>query len=217
MHSILLAIAVVLIPTFIVKIISNPSIPNAASAKTMLVMIFFGPDVSTIYGGTDGKFLLPIVSLAVFWGPLVLLLLLYWKAFCIEARKLGPGFIAIIGLNLILAMNGEPRGSTLGWPFFVLGLVLALEKSSTKTSFKYTLGILTILFAQFWMKLTWVPWSSQDFQGLLKFPKQLYFMHYGLWMSWWSYSIQLVVLILSAVWLHNSVIKVGENKKSSRS
>jgi hypothetical protein len=203
LHSILLAIAAVLIPTFIVKIISNPSIPNAADAYMVIERIFFP---------TDGKFLLPIVSLAVFWGPLVLLLLLYWKAFCIEARKLGPGFIAIIGLNLILAMNGEPRGSTLGWPFFVLGLVLALEGAHTKTSFKYTLGILTILFAQFWMKLTWVPWSSQDFQGLLKFPKQLYFMHYGLWMSWWSYSIQLVVLILSAVWLHNSVIKVGENK-----
>jgi hypothetical protein len=204
LHSILLAIAAVLIPTFIVKIISNPSIPNVASAYTVVERIFFQ---------TDGKFLLPIVSLAVFWGPLVLLLLLYWKAFCIEARKLGPGFIAIIGLHMILGMSGEPRGFALGWPFFVLGLVLALEKSSTKTSFKYTLAILTILFAQFWMKLIWVPWpSSSSYHEVFKFPQQIYFMHYGIRMNWWSYSIQLVAVILSAVWLHNSVIKVGENK-----
>ena len=122
--------------------------------------------------------------------------------------------VLVLSLGLLNFFWGEkvPAGGGFGWPFFVLGLVLALEESSTKTSFKYTLAILTIMFAQFWMKLIWVPWSSQDLQGLLKFPKQLYFMHYGLWMSWWSYSIQLVVLILSAVWLHNSVIKVGENK-----
>ena len=71
------------------------------------------------------------------------------------------------------------------------------------------------MFAQFWLKVTWVPWINldiTDIEGLYKFPKQLYAMHLGPWMNWWSYSMQLVALILSAIWLHNSLIKVGESK-----
>ena len=197
---VLLAIAAVLIPFYIVKAISNPSIANPNSLWPMLKGVLLP---------IQGKFLLPIVTLAVFWGPVVLLLVLYWKAFCVEARKLGPGVVAIIGISMLLGLIGEPRFLTIGWPFFVLGLVLAIEALHRKPSFKYVFAALTVVYAQFWMKINLAPWSPQDLEGLLEFPKQVYFMHYGLWMSWWSYVIQLTVLVLSAVWLHKTVIKVG--------
>ena len=195
-----MAIAAVLIPFYMVKAISNPRIANVSSLFHLIKVAGLPP---------EGKFLLPIVTLGVYWGPLVLLLILYWEAFCIEARKLGPGVVAIIGISLTLSLVGEPRFMTVGWPFLVLGIVLALEASSTKASFKYVLAALTVLYAQFWMKLNLAPWLSPDYEELLTFPKQVYFMHLGLWMSWWAYCLQLVVLILSAIWLRKTVLGVG--------
>ncbi|MGO9016402.1 MAG: hypothetical protein ACLQF0_15635 [Dissulfurispiraceae bacterium] len=201
-----LAIAAVLIPFYLVKIISSPGIANPNSMLQLIKRVLVpGDDLHHL----QGKFLLPIVTLAVFWGPVVLLLLLYWKAFCVEARKLGLGVVAIIAISLPLGLIGEPRFITIAWPFFVLGLVLALESSSTKASFKYVLAALTVVYAQFWMKLNLAPWLPQDMAYPLKFPQQVYFMHYGLWMSWWAYFVQLTAVVLSAIWLHKTVIKVG--------
>ena len=194
-----LAIAAVLIPIFIIKIISNPSVTNPSSLLFLIKLILLPQ---------EGKILLPIVTLAVFWGPVVLLLLLYWKAFCVEARNLGLGVVAILGISLPFGLVGEPRFMTIAWPFLVLGLVLALEASRKKASFKYVFTALTILYAQFWMKINLAPWVGNDSQGLQEFPKQIYFMHYGLWMSWWAYLLQLCALVISAVWLRSTMLPV---------
>lgn len=195
-----LAIAAILIPAFIVKIVSNPSIANPSSLLLLIWLILFPQ---------EGKFLLPVVTLAVFWGPVVLLLLLYWKEFCVQARKLGPGVVAVIGTTLILGLVGEPRFMTIAWPFLVLGLVLVLDASKTKASFKYVLISLTVVYAQFWMKINVAPWLPPDGEGLQDFPKQFYFMHYGLWMSWLTYLVQLPIIIISTFLLKNSIEKIN--------
>lgn len=198
---VMLAIAAVFAPFAIVKIISSPSLLNPNSLSVMIKGIILP---------SEGKFLLPIVSLAVFWGAVVLLLLLRWKSFCVEARKLGLGFVAIVAMALPLGMVGEPRFITIAWPFLVLGLVLTLEGTKISASFKYALITLTVMLAQFWMKLNLAPWLPPDYEGLLEFPKQVYFMHYGLWMNWWSYSFQFIVLILGVMWLRKSTIMSDE-------
>lgn len=192
-----LAILAVLIPILIIKLISNPSVTNPSSLMLLIKLILLPQ---------EGKVLLPIVTLAVFWGPVVVLLLLYWKAFCIEARKLGVGVVAVLGISLPFGLVGEPRFMTVAWPFLVLGIVLALELSNKKASFKYVFAALTILYAQFWMKLNLAPWIGGDSDGLQEFPKQIYFMHYGLWMSWVSYLIQLFLIIISTLWLKRVIL-----------
>lgn len=196
---VMLAIVALLIPWSIVREIANPSVPNPSGLINILRISLEPP---------NGKFLLPLVTLASFWGPVVLLLLLNWKIFCSEARKLGPGFMAVVGLNLFLGLATEPRFVTFAWPFFVLGAVLALEGRSRSASFKYAFAALTILYAQFWMKINLAPWTGDDYESLLEFPKQVYFMHYGLWMSWSSYWWQLCAIILSALWLRSTILPV---------
>lgn len=200
----MLAMAAVFVPFVIVKIISSSGVYNPNSISVMIKVIIFP---------AEGKFLLPLVSLAVFWGPVVLLLLFLWREFCSEARKLGLGFVAIITMSFPLAMVGEPRFLTVSWPFFVLGLVLALEPSKIRIHFKCALIILTVVFAQFWMKLNLAPWLTPDYEGLLEFPKQIYFMHYGLWMNWWSYSFQFIALVIGIMWLRKSMIEPDEKHR----
>ena len=194
-----LATAAIFIPALIVKLISNPNVPNASSLLLLIKCILFP---------AEGKILLPIITLSVFWGPIVLMLLLYWRSFCIQARNLGPGVVLVITTSLCLGLVGEPRFLTLGWPFIVLGLVLAMESSTKKPNFKYAFIFLTILYGQFWIRLNYAPWPGSDGEYLQNFPKQLYFMHYGLWMSWLTYILQSIFLILSALWLRSTVIKI---------
>lgn len=195
-----LAVASIVIPVFVVGLIANPEIQNPGDWKVTLTYLLL-PSV--------GKFFLSTLTLVLFWGPLVLLLIFYWREFCVEARKLGLGFVAVIFISLPLGFLGEPRMITLGWPFFVLGVVLVLERLEKKSSFKYVLGLFTVLYAQFWLVINVSPWLSLDYASLLEFPVQLYFMHYGLWMSWFSYFLQLSVVIISAVLLRNGIVGIS--------
>lgn len=197
---IVLSISAYFIPFFLVKAISNPHLANAGSLRDLIVGILLPQ---------QGKLLLPVISLAVFWGPVLLLIILYWKTFCIEARKLGPGVVAVIGMSMLLGFNGEPRFLTAAWPLIVFVFVLSFETAHTKASFKYAFAALAVAYAQFWMKLTLSPWLPPDDERLLDYPKQLYFMHYGLWMNWWTYSIQFITLVLSAFWLYKTINEVG--------
>ena len=198
LYLVALATTAILIPWYVINAISNPLIMNPNSYKWIIHHLFF----------TDRKsmLLLPFVSLVVFWGPAVSLLLLYWKEFCIELRKLGPGIMAMIGLTLPLGLITEPRYVTLGWPFMVFALVMALEKTNRTESFKYIFAILTIIYAQFWMKINLAPWPTNDFEGIKQFPKQIYFMHYGFWMNWLAYLIQLPIVIYTTMRLKKTMI-----------
>ena len=145
---------------------------------------------------------MPIISLAVFWGPIVLLILKNFEKFCAQARSLGPGVVFIIVISLILGICNEPRFITLGWPFIVLSMVLSIERTTISRHFKYILILLTILFAQFFLKINYSPWLGGDYAGLLEFPKQLYFMHIGAWMSWISFLLQFIALTLAFLMLN---------------
>ena len=162
----------------------------------------------------SGKILLPLVTLAAFWGPLVILLCLYWRECCVQARRLGPGVVGVLFISLPLGITGEPRLITVAWPFFVLTLVLSLEHSKAIVPSRFALMALTVAYGQFRLPINIVPWLTPDRDGRLEFPKQLYFMHYGPWMSWTSYLLQLPVILLSALWLYLAAgrSKCGEEK-----
>jgi hypothetical protein len=193
--SVVLSFGAIIIPWAIVNSISNPALPNAAGFSALLHQCLLPP---------HGKVLLPFVTLTAFWGPAVLLLVFRWNAIGAELRNLGPGVVGVVGVSLPLGLATEPRYITAAWPFLVMGLVIAMEKEEMRTSCKYIFGVLTVLFAQFWMKLNLAPWTGGDLEGILGFPKQVYFMHLGYWMSWHSYLIQLPVVILGGFCLHRA-------------
>jgi hypothetical protein len=203
-HLVVLAIFAVAVPSFVVKAISNPIVANPSNVRYLIEFMLLPP---------SGKILLPLVTLTAFWGPLVILLCLYWKECCVQARRLGPGVLGVLFISLPLGIACEPRFVTVAWPFFVLTLVLAFEHSKAIVPSRFALIALTVAYGQFWLPINIVPWPP-DHDGLLEFPKQLYFMHYGPWMSWTSFLLQLPVILLSALWLYLSAarFKRGEEK-----
>ena len=189
-RSLIFAAAGLLIPAVIVKLICNADLPNANGFLRVLYWTF-----CPLNG--DGKFLMPFLTITLAWGPALLLLLICWKDVCVELRRLGIGAMSVAGITLPLGLVTEPRYVLGAWPFLVLALVLALERLKTSKSFMYVFFALSVLYAQFWLKINLAPWTGDDMAGLLEFPKQMFFMHYGPWMSWFSYLVQFPVVILS--------------------
>ena len=190
------AVASIIIPWAVVSFISNPLLPNPSGLVLFATLMLLPP---------NGKIMLSFVSICVFWGPFILLLLLRWNKFCVVARKLGPGFLGIIGISLPLILVTEPRFITSAWPFFVLGGVLVFEEIKVRDSFKYLFAVMTLLFSQFWLKINIAPWTKEIYDGLGDFPKQLYFMHYGFFMSWPSYLAQFLLVTIFIVVIHFSI------------
>ena len=118
---------------------------------------------------------------------------------------LGIGYTAVVAIHLALILAPEPRFVTLAWPFLVVGGVLALESTVKTRAFNWAFGILTILYAQFWLRINIAPWHGEMCDGLEVFPKQIYFMHFGLWMSSYAYAIYLSVGVVSMLWLWRTI------------
>lgn len=191
-----------LVPILIVKTISNPALENPSGIRYMLEYMTLPP---------PGKFLLPLVTLSVFWGPMLVLVVICWRQFSSEIRCLGPGVLGVVALAVPLGLANEPRFITVAWPFCVAGMAMALDRAKLRSGFATAFVVLTLLSAQFWMPLNLAPWQPPDHAGLFEFPKQMYFMHYGLWMNWLSYGIQLPAILVGALWLRNRIEGFRQN------
>ncbi|TKC91818.1 hypothetical protein FAZ69_05125 [Trinickia terrae] len=192
------ALLCIAIPKLIVAVIANRNLANPNSFSQVLEWVVF-----PLNG--EGKFLMPLVTLSVFWGPAFLLMILLWSKIAAELRRLGPGVMAVVCLHVPLALVTEPRYILGAWPFAVTALALTLEKTRPSRSFGYAFATLSVLASQFWLHINYRPWTGGDVEGLLEFPKQLLFMHYGPWMSWTTFLIQLPLVLLSAFWLRSTL------------
>lgn len=131
------------------------------------------------------------------WGPAVLLLLLR-KDVSAELRKIGLGPVGIVAITLPLVLVTEARFILGAWPSLILALALTLDRSGTSKLFGYLYGALTILNNQLWLKFNIAPWEGNDYAELAEFPKQMFFLHYGPWMNWPAYLVQLPLILLAA-------------------
>jgi hypothetical protein len=191
-----LGIAAIVIPWMLVRVFANPAIPNPNGVLLMAKLILLP---------AEGKILLPVLSAIVFWGPMLLLLMVASGRAASEARGLGLGAVAVIIITLGLGLVGEPRFLTTGWPLLVVVGALAFEDVRLPRAFAIAFISATLLLAQFWLPINIIRWSGGDFDAIQSFPKQLYFMHYGLWMAWPGYVGQLIVVAVLGVWLRRAL------------
>ena len=200
-----LAFIVIAIPQLIIFQISNSNLPYVSGISSIVKIIVTPP---------DGKIFLPLVTLLVFWGPMVVFIVLNWYKFGVEARKLGVGFIGIITLGLPLCLTTEPRFVTSVWPFFVLGSVIVFEKSVFNPLFFRGYMIWSILLAQFWLLIN--PFNLGDFinKNFLAIRQEFFRDHYGLWMSWDGYWLNLLFTLSCLFWMKKQLSKTSSTNKN---
>ena len=178
--------------------VGNPDVSKGMDARTFIGFAIFPDQI--------GKFLLPFVALAIYFGPLMILAMLRWEDVSLEARRLGWGFVGAILLSLPLALVSEPRYFTLVWPFIATCAILATERFKLSTTTVVGIAILALLFSRAWLPINVAPWTGGEKEGLYEFPKQLWFMNFGFWMNWTTFLSQAVLLTLTGLWLRRRVI-----------
>lgn len=137
-----------------------------------------------------------IVAHFMYFGPLLFLLLYYWKPFIGEVNKYGAGLHLFVLIYLLIGIGSESRQFINAWPVFVLLLCAALEKYRFPHLFYILMGVIALIISRFWYRINQAPFTG-DF---LDFPYQHYFMLQGPWMSDAMYylqgSITLVICLL---------------------
>ncbi len=186
-----LVIILVLAVHFITEFISG------RVGKQMTIELFIK---SIVYGSISN----PLASLVChisYFGPFILIIVIFWKKLVPIIINYGWSFTGFIILYLILSLGRESRQFINAWPVFVTIGCIYLNKFEFSWRFIYSFIGLSIVFSKVWFKINSIPlpWDG----ALIEFPKQRFFMMNGAWMSTDMYYIHLagsicclVILIL---------------------
>jgi hypothetical protein len=144
-----------------------------------------------------------LVAHAVYFGPAIILLALFWKQFCKSLGSYGPGLIGFMLLNLVLSINPQSRFQINAAPVILILLVSLFDRALLKYQSLVYWCLLSLFYSKVWYKFNTAP---QIYDGtmtsLLNFPLQHYFMSSGPWMSQRMYYIQGGIVLLTGIVLY---------------
>lgn len=169
---------------FIVKILSNGS-GGGLSINEFIEAIVYGSIVN------------PLVSLVChisYYGPLVLLIIVFWKRISEEIKKEGLGTFIFILMYIILSLGRESRQFINAWPVFVFITCKYLNKIELSWRFVGLFGLVSLIYSKVWFTVNVDGISTSN--SLLEFPAQRFFMMNGAWMSTQTYLVHLLVTII---------------------
>lgn len=136
-----------------------------------------------------GMFLLGHV---VFFGPAIVLVVLYWRQMGAVAGRLGPGLVVGLGAILALGLGSESRRLINALP--VLAVLLGVVADADGWSWKHVAGfaILSALTSKVWLEIG-------VFYDATSVPPRL-FMNLGPWMELDAYLLQgAIALAVAAI------------------
>jgi hypothetical protein len=169
----------------------------------MTTNLFLGGSLSCAVS----KPLLTIVASAVYFGPLVLLVVVHYRFFLRTALGLGYGFFTVVaGMLLLATMMTESRQLINFLPFVVVGVAVMLNSMAVQPLAVAAFGVLSIVGSKIWLSLNFPGMQEQAANihnaSYAAYPLQNYFMNHGPWMSWTGYGVQAVVVFVACavVW-----------------
>lgn len=141
-----------------------------------------------------------LVSHAVYFGPMFLLMIFLWKDICRQASQLGLGAILFLAVTVFFSITSESRHLLHAYPFLTLLCLRAIEERRLQKILLPVIAIGTLISSKIWWRIS-VDMHQEYLQtGFLIDPLQRYFMHIGPWMTIRHYAIQgSIALIFGAV------------------
>lgn len=135
-----------------------------------------------------------LVSHFVYYGPGVLLMVLFWKEMVAIVRRNWFGLFVSLLFYGVLSVGSESRQFINAVPMFAFVLCEVLHKKSINLRFSIWLLGIGLLISKFWLVLNIAPWSESV--NIFEFPYQMYFMNQGAYMNNEMYFLQLVLMLM---------------------
>ena len=147
-----------------------------------------------------------LIAHVVYYGPIVLLALFFWKKISVHVQRYGTGLMCFFAFYLFQSVGPESRHLMFFFPFFVTFTLLALKECSVSNLFLTIYVIVAIGFSKCWFMInndefaqTINKMNSYNWNAIYSPVIQRYCMSTGLYMSFNSYIIQGVFVILSGI------------------
>jgi hypothetical protein len=141
--------------------------------------------------GKPGLFLL---AHAVYFGPVVVLLALYWRVARDALHELGLGLTAYAAFQLGHAINPETRQLVDALPLYALLAAMAGERCGLAARHVLLVAAWGLLASKVWLPINQGAWGAPD-----ALPAQLYFMNMGPSMTKSALLVQAGVVVVAAV------------------
>jgi hypothetical protein len=121
-----------------------------------------------------------IVSHFVYFGPIVILIIFFWKKTVRVVSGFGTGMVLYFLFYMIqFLVIAESREVVSAFPIFLALAVKALDSIDWNYPKLVIFIVMSLLISR-----CWLPINGQNFYGpLTEFPYQMYFMNFGPWMS----------------------------------
>ncbi len=134
-----------------------------------------------------------LVSHIVYFGPLVLLTVFFWKDIVKQIQRFPIGLTLFFVGNMILSLSSESRFLTAAFPFFVIFTIKALDSIELKPAFVQLFFVISFLFSKVWYRINVA--IQEGFADA-------YMMNYGPWMSPQMYVVQGCAVLCAALVLY---------------
>tara|TARA_R100001369_G_scaffold92812_2_gene140036 strand:+ start:7907 stop:9100 length:1194 start_codon:yes stop_codon:yes gene_type:complete len=192
-----LLIAIAIIPNLIVSTIVNPDIPAPGINGYVEIL-----KALLVIRVREGLVFLPIVSHAVYYGPVFLILLLLWRRVAHTTVEFGAGFVFVVAIFSVLSVFSESRFTFMLWPFIVTIVCKVVSETSLPRLTQIFVAIGAVGFSKVWLTINQGPWPKPDYEALFEWPKSVYFSSLGPWMSVGNYIVQGTIVALLFVLLY---------------
>lgn len=149
-----------------------------------------------------------LVAHTLYYGPVILLLIFFWKPFCESIQEFGLGLRLFVILNFLLSIGPQSRYQINAVTVFIILLVRLLDRSFLKNQSFIFWILLSLLYSKVWYTFNTAPQLDDGtIDILLRFPLQHYFTNSGPWMSPQMYLIQGGIVLVTAILLYFIVIR----------
>ena len=168
------------------------------------------------------KPLYALIAHVVYYGPIVLLALFFWKKISLNVQTFGAGLICFFAFYLLQSIDSESRHVMFFFPFIITFTLLSLKEYAVSNLFLTIYFFLALGFSKCWFMI-----NNDEFVQKLNTLKgydwnaeyspilQRYCMNFGLHMSFFSYIVQGVFVLLSGIILFIIYLKNNRLCKNS--
>lgn len=140
-----------------------------------------------------------LVSNPVYFGPVFLLFLLFWKPFSKIIRDYGIGLTLVVFMGVFMSINTESRQNIPSYVMAVPFLGLLVEKLALPGWFFWLMGALALASSKVWMCMSLPAYDDTQY---LRFPLQKFFMSLGPWMNNRMFVLQGILVVITTVLLY---------------
>jgi len=134
-----------------------------------------------------------LIAHFTYFGPIILLMLFYYKKMIAEIPQFGWQLFVFIFIYLILGIGSESRQFMNAYPAFVMLLVMTINQINFNKKVVIGFVLISLFQSHFWLQIN----RPKIYESYIydKFPEQYYFMHHGPFASDTSYLINAAIFI----------------------